>query len=311
MRGKRTTRGLIVALVAMMTVGMLSGTALAAAHDDKQDVVDELTALADTDNHRVNWMVRAAAHLIERGLADALWEDEATPANRGTFRADALAVRLLNMTSRRAGDITEELTAAKAELTRIDRGLAADRLAAAIASNGNERRIDRADRMMDRGDELATAGRYGRAIRAYMRAWQVATRGMGDGQPAVTTRQEPNAAVSLAADYSHDGVAWHAADSPGSVAWVDYPVDFRFVVTNSGNVDLTNVVMTDSMYPEDVGACAVPTLAPGESYTCSLVGEYLDGGDHVNTATVTATGAGVTVTDSNSVYLEVRGGGGG
>ena len=65
MRGKWTTRGLIVALVATMTVGMLSGVALAAAQADKHDLAEEITALADTDSRRANWMMRTAAHLIE------------------------------------------------------------------------------------------------------------------------------------------------------------------------------------------------------------------------------------------------------
>lgn len=314
MRGKRTTRGLIVALVATMTVGMLSGVALAAAQTDKQDLADELTALADTDHRRANWMMRTAAHLIERGLSDDLWEDQGTPVSRATFRADALAVRLLNIAGRRADGAAADLDEIKAELAGIDRVLASHRLDAAIASNGSERRIERATRLIARGDELADNGRYGRAIRAYMRAWQTATRGMGDGEPPVIP-DTPNPAVTVEANFSHDGETWLAADDSGegrAVAWVDYPVDFQFVVTNSGNVDLTNVALTDSVYGDDLPAdCAVPMLAPGASYTCSMFGESLNGGDHVNTATVTATGAGITVTDSNSVYLDVRGGGGG
>ncbi len=308
MRGKRTTRRLIVALVAMMTMGVLSGTALAAGQADKQAVADEVRALADTDSRRANWMMQTAAHLIERGLSDAHWEDAATPANRATFRADALAIRLLNMAGRRADGMAAELNPLKAALASIDRDLATDRLDAAIATNGSERRIARATRLIDRGDELADNGRYGRAIRAYMRAWQTATRGMGDGEPTVTT-QNVNPAVSLTADYSPDGVTWHAADTPGAVTWNDSAIDFRFVVTNTGGVDLTEVTLTDTVYGDEIAMeCAVPNLAPGESYTCTLPGETLTAGDYVSTATVTATGGGATVSDSNSIYLEVRGG---
>ena len=304
---------MVVALVTMLAISTLSTAALAAAQSDKQDVVEDISALAaETDSRRASWMLRMAAHLVERGLSDALWEDDATPANAGTFGADALAMAMLNTAGRRSHGISEAVADIKADLTRIDRNLAADRLAAAVASSGSERKIARAERLIDRGDAFADAGRYGKAIRAYMRAWRVATRGMGDGP--VTTTPEPNPAVSVAANVSHDGVTWLTADATGSdrvVAWEDYPVDFQWVVTNDGNVDLTDVELTDSVYDEVATDCVVPTLAPGESYTCTMLGEMVNGGDHVNTATVTATGAGVTVSDSNSVHLAVHGGGGG
>lgn len=292
----------------MMTVGMLGGAALAAAHADKQGVADEINAMADTDSRRANWMMRAAAAMIERGLADAHWEDDATPASMATFRADAMAIRLLNMAGKRADGVAAELADLKADLTRIDRGLASDRLDAAVASHGDERKIARAERLIDRGDALADAGRYGRAIRAYMRAWRTATRGMGDGEPTVTT-QAANPAVALAVNYSTDGVDWKAADSAADagVSWDDQPTDFQYVVTNTGDVELTNVALTDSVFADEVAAnCSVPNLAPGETYTCTVDDQWLYVGDHVNTATVTATGGGATVGDSNSVYLEIR-----
>jgi hypothetical protein len=295
-------------------ISMLSTAALAAAHDDKQDVVDNIVALAsETDGRRASWMLRMAAHLVERGLADGLWEGDATPATAGTFGADALAMAMLNMAGRRSHGISDAVTDLKADLTRIDRNLATDRLAAAVASSGNDRKIARAERLIDRGDAFADADRYGRAVRAYMRAWRVATRGMGDGT-ATTDTPAPSPAISVAANVSHDGVTWLAADAIGDdrvVAWEDYPVDFQWVITNDGNVDLTNVDLTDSVYDEVATDCAAPTLAPGESYTCTMPGEMVNGGDYVNTATVTATGAGVAVSDSNSVHLDVRGGGGG
>lgn len=184
MRGKRTARSLMVALLVVTTVGMLAGSALAAAHAEKQILVDELNTLAETESGHANWMIRTAAQMVERGLADALWVDDATPAKRATFRADAQAVTFLNMAGRRAPGASAALTEIQAELTAIDRTLAADRLAQAIDTQGNVRKIDRAARLIDLGDTFAEDGRHSRAIRLYMRAWQVATRGLGDLVPA-------------------------------------------------------------------------------------------------------------------------------
>jgi len=61
-------------------------------------------------------------------------------------------------------------------------------------------------------------------------------------------------------------------------------VTFTFTTTNTGNMTLTNVVVTDNVY----GAiCTIPTLAPGASSTCTITAPAALG-MHTNIATVTA-----------------------
>jgi uncharacterized repeat protein (TIGR01451 family) len=86
-------------------------------------------------------------------------------------------------------------------------------------------------------------------------------------------------------------------------------IDYDFVVTNTGNVTLTGIVIDDPL----VGtvSCPTTTLAPGESTTCTatytLTQADVDAGVVDNTATVTGTdpnGTDVTSTDSTSTPIE-------
>ncbi len=80
------------------------------------------------------------------------------------------------------------------------------------------------------------------------------------------------------------------ADTPtGPLVAADGTVKFTYVVTNSGNVDLTNVAVTDDI--EGDITCPQDTLAVGESMTCELSGiDAVDAGQYTNTGTATGTG---------------------
>ena len=104
-----------------------------------------------------------------------------------------------------------------------------------------------------------------------------------------------------------DGSNWVDADSAtGPILWS--APSFRFVVTNTGNVALSNVHLLDSdiasLFQDQNGetACSdVETLAPGASYTCygSLAWAA---GQHEDTATVSASVLGGTVNDSDKAH---------
>ena len=74
---------------------------------------------------------------------------------------------------------------------------------------------------------------------------------------------------------------------PSETVAVGSTVYYRVVVTNTGNVTLTGVTLTDDVVP-GLGGCAVPaTLVPNDSFTC----DYTDTvvlGTTVNTATADA-----------------------
>lgn len=108
-------------------------------------------------------------------------------------------------------------------------------------------------------------------------------------------------ALSLAGDST-----WRSADeAPGYQTRVDASLEFQITVANDGNVDLTNIVLSDSMY--DTSACEIPeVMAPGDVFTCNYgpleVGEE---GEYVNTATVTALAGEMELSATDSAYFYV------
>jgi hypothetical protein len=86
------------------------------------------------------------------------------------------------------------------------------------------------------------------------------------------------------------------ADEPaGPEVLVGGNVMFDFVVTNVGNVALSDVAVTDDFF----GAiCSVGALGVGDSFTCSLTITAVEG-QHVNTATATGWYNGQSTEDSD------------
>jgi hypothetical protein len=100
-----------------------------------------------------------------------------------------------------------------------------------------------------------------------------------------------------------DQDTWHDADSPpgpevvagGETVW------FKFVVTNDGNVALTNVTLSDSAFDAQIASqCAVPDeLAPDASFECIIGPFEAIEGQHVNTGTATGDYCGQTHSDTD------------
>lgn len=138
----------------------------------------------------------------------------------------------------------------------------------------------------------------------------------------VQCKERPAPGISLKKQISVDnGATWADADTPSSV---DTPTVtaardalYRFIVKNTGNVDLTNVVVSDptlglTNVPIPGGALAVNqevTITSGTSGFSKLfqANRCNDAniGNVINTATVTGTPTtgGATVTDSNPAVL--------
>ena len=116
--------------------------------------------------------------------------------------------------------------------------------------------------------------------------------------PNPATIDQP--AISVQKDVSPDnGVTWYPADTaPGPNVIQGTNPQFRFTVTNTGNVTLSNVVVTDDVYGP-IGTLA--TLAPGASFTWIITEPWLTG-QQVNTATATGDYQGQTVTATNPAY---------
>ena len=95
---------------------------------------------------------------------------------------------------------------------------------------------------------------------------------------------------------------WVDADEvPGPEVSVGHDVYFKFVVTNNGSLELTNLTLTDTDF--DLGECSLPmTLAPGATFECVAGPLQAILGQHSNTATATGESIGTTASDSDLAH---------
>ncbi|MCD6136616.1 DUF11 domain-containing protein, partial [Candidatus Bipolaricaulota bacterium] len=89
-----------------------------------------------------------------------------------------------------------------------------------------------------------------------------------------------------------------ADTAPGPSLTVGSPITWSYVVTNTGNVTLTDIVVTDSV----LGAVGtIASLAPGVSQTLTMNGTAA-AGQYVNTGTATVNYGGKEYTDSDDSH---------
>jgi hypothetical protein len=116
----------------------------------------------------------------------------------------------------------------------------------------------------------------------------VATAVKGGSGFTTTTLPGPactEAAIDVEKYVSADGATWQTADSaPGPMLRPGANVYFRFVVTNTGTVELSGLTLTDSAF--DLGACVLPAALPPAAFFDCVIGPLpASAGQHTNTAT--------------------------
>ncbi len=112
--------------------------------------------------------------------------------------------------------------------------------------------------------------------------------------------ENPLPSITIKKYISGDGgVTWYDADSPpGPTIDPEQVPMFKFVITNTGNVILTGVTVTDSV----LGLISTGgILPPGAYFEETMTGDYL-GGDQSNTATVIGNYLDQQVEDSDVAY---------
>lgn len=87
-----------------------------------------------------------------------------------------------------------------------------------------------------------------------------------------------------------------ADDEPGAIVNVGDPVEWTYVVTNIGNVQIAQLTVSDR--PEGPVPCRSDSLAPGESTNCALNG-VAAAGQYTNQATARATSRVGEVSDAD------------
>jgi hypothetical protein len=103
-----------------------------------------------------------------------------------------------------------------------------------------------------------------------------------------------------------DGYTWHDADTPQGpeVLLGSETVWFKFIVTNDGDVVLSNVTLSDSDFDAVIASvCTVPSeLNIGESFEC-VIGPFVAiECQHTNTATATGDYGGQPSSDSDHAH---------
>ncbi|NPV09184.1 MAG: DUF11 domain-containing protein, partial [Anaerolineae bacterium] len=127
----------------------------------------------------------------------------------------------------------------------------------------------------------ATAGQYGN-VGTVTGSYNGHT--VTDSDPSHYFGADPR--IQVEKELSQTGTGdWEDVDSPpGPGLAIGSSVYFRFVVTNTGNVTLDNIALSDSVY--DTSGCSLPaSLAPGGSFTCVIGPLSVEAGLHTNTAT--------------------------
>ncbi|MBM3120549.1 MAG: sortase, partial [Chloroflexi bacterium] len=117
-----------------------------------------------------------------------------------------------------------------------------------------------------------------------------------DSETAVAT-QTPS--IGLVKEVSVDGgLSWVDANTPpGPSLSSGTDPQFRFTVTNLGNVTLTGLTLIDSDF--STASCTIPaSLAPGASFSCTLTAAWASG-PHTNTATAAGRLGAVVASDSD------------
>jgi len=135
--------------------------------------------------------------------------------------------------------------------------------------------------------------------------------GTGGGQTVTATdtdnvplQQSPKIDVEKLVSVD-GGASFEDADTaPGPTLLSGTDPVFQFVVTNTGNVTLSNVLLHDDRFDLNGAAAgtdvAIGTLAPGGTYTIASLTEPFESGQHTDTATATGTSpSGQNVTDSD------------
>ena len=138
----------------------------------------------------------------------------------------------------------------------------------------------------------------------------------GDAPDGSTSESAPSSAeVTIAANPS---ITIAKSADVATVAKANSPVNYTFVVTNTGNVTLNPIAVTDPMLTAAglTVSCDATSLAPGVSTDCAASGPYLVSQAQIdanaaltNTATATGTppNGGTPVTDTGSATVTPNG----
>lgn len=121
----------------------------------------------------------------------------------------------------------------------------------------------------------------------------------------------PRPSITVEGTYTTDGTPMTGEPGSGETVDAGDPVTFTFTVTNDGNVDLTDVVVTNDVFGDEFAAnsdCVADALAAGDTLVCEIVIVTVPTGSHTNTTTVSGVYDGTTETDTEVLEFTVESG---
>ena len=99
-----------------------------------------------------------------------------------------------------------------------------------------------------------------------------------------------------------NGASWlDANSSPGPSALVGSTVEFKYIVTNSGNTPLVDISLTDNLYDLS-GVVLVNPLPAGDTFEYVLEDITVTAGQHQNIATATGISGGIVFSDNDVAH---------
>ena len=149
-------------------------------------------------------------------------------------------------------------------------------------------------------DESMVCEKNGTAITGQYENNATATANTPVGTPVSDSDMSYYLAEAPSIDIEKTTNGWDASSAPGPIIAAGSTVTWEYNITNTGDVNLSNIVVNDD--PEGSITCEKNWLAPDESMVCEKNGTAITG-QYENNATVTASSPeGTQVSDSDMNY---------
>ena len=167
------------------------------ARDIKRDLKDELHSLLPTGDKHADKRIKEAIERIDESLDDKLWIDDNTldpkKGEKAIHKEEKAVEKLMEILAKDDDDDDDDddhdsslpasvLAAIQQiidDIVNLDRKLASDAIDNAVASGGDPKEIDRANKELAEGDAKLAKGKFDKAIHHYEKAWKHAQKALG------------------------------------------------------------------------------------------------------------------------------------